>query len=369
MQQTDTIADLPKPGKILREKKPEDFINELADIKHRLDYFKYTDLYDSNDLREGYQQFMDDSDKFIEIFRELILDITEAIQYYNNIKDQVSALRKIAKQYEQHNEAFYDKMLEQGIDPIDPLSVARQIDAEIKDHYKDLQRRKENLDKVEQEIAITADMLAKKKSEMEEALQHRYSLTEKQKLTLLEEKDKILDGIEQWGSISGALSHDRSIKSKASTIMLYCQKFPEFGKAIQVSQLMFKDKLEAMMVERAIEGTENPVFGKGEYIGDYKIKNDKLFMELMKAKVPEEYNKKAVETVKNQQINNINITSFANIDETKDGFTKDVGVVLDVDDTGRVQRITQEKKMREYYEKKEGAVIIEPEGQENGKDN
>ena len=123
------------------------------------------------------------------------------------------------------------------------------------------------------------------------------------------------------------------------------------------------------MVERAIEGTENPVFGKGEHIGDYKIKNDKLFMELMKAKVPEEYNKKAVETVKNQQINNMNIISFANVDETKDGFTKDVGVVLDVDDTGRVQRITQEKKMREFYEKKNGAMIIEPEDTDGSKSN
>ena len=357
---------LPRPGKVLREKSIEDFVNELADIKHRLDYFKYTDNYNTNDVREGYLQFMDDSDRFLDVFRELILDITVAMEYYKNIKEHAAALEKISKSYQQQQDAFYASMLDKGIDPIDPLHTATVMEQDVQVRVKELNRRKEQLDKVEQEIAITADTLAKKKSEMELALQHRYTLTEKQKLTLLDEKDKILDGIEKWGSVYAALRHDKSIQSKQSTIMMYCQVFPEFGNAIKVSQAVFKDRLDGIMIERALEGTENPVFGKGEHIGDYKIKDNKLFLELMKAKVPEEYNKKAVETVKNQQINNMNIISFANIDETKDGFTKDVGVVLDVDDTGRVKRITQEKKMREFYEQKEGAVIIEPEAVEDG---
>jgi hypothetical protein len=82
----------------------------------------------------------------------------------------------------------------------------------------------------------------------------------------------------------------------------------------------------------------------------------------MKAKMPEVYNKKTLTDNKaNTQVNNtMNIISFANIDETKEGYTRDVGVVLDVDDTGKVQRITQEKKMLEFYKQKEGAEIIMP---------
>ena len=57
----------------------------------------------------------------------------------------------------------------------------------------------------------------------------------------------------------------------------------------------------------------------------------------------------------------MNIISFANVDETKEGYTKDVGVVIDVDDTGKVQRVQQEKKMLEFYAKKDGAEIIMPE--------
>ena len=116
----------------------------------------------------------------------------------------------------------------------------------------------------------------------------------------------------------------------------YCSTFPEFGKAVEISKALFKDRLQGIMVERAIEGTENPVFGKGEYIGDYKIKDNKLLVELMKAKVPEEYNRKSTDSGKGVQVDNINIISFANIDETKEGFTKDVGVVIDVDETGNI---------------------------------
>ena len=108
------------------------------------------------------------------------------------------------------------------------------------------------------------EMLQKKKSEMELALQHRYTLTDVQKKVMIDEKDMILDGIEEWGSITGALSHNKKITSKASTIMSYCQQFPEFKQAIEISKAIFRDKVDATVVERAIEGTENPQFFKGE---------------------------------------------------------------------------------------------------------
>lgn len=355
---------LPKEPKSLKKYSQQDFFNFLVELKDRLKEFKYLKGEDSNDVRESYEQFIDDADRFLEFFEALVIDITEAMQYYEDMKEQAKALEKVSKQFEQRNQQYQDALLEKGIDPLAPLDSAKEVEEAVRTKVYELQRRKQKLDEAEEEIAITADILAKKKSEMEEALRHRYTLTESQKQTLLEEKDKILDGIEQWGSIHTALSHDRTIKSKASTIYMYMQLFPEFGQAVNVSKLMFKDKLEGIMIDRAIEGTENPVFSKGEHVGDYKIKDNKLFLELMKAKVPEEYNKKAIETNKSVRVDNLNILSFANTDESKEGFVKDVGVVIDVDETGKVQRITQEKKLREFYGKKDGAEIIEPEKDE-----
>lgn len=355
--------NFPKCNEILRKRSKESFLKDFDRLKQRLDYFKYLDTENLNDIREGYLQFMDDADTFLKYFHEIILDIIAAMKYYEGMKEHAKALAKVSAQYEKQIEAFQTRLIEQGIDPIEPLRTVAEIEDTVSQKAQELLRRNQELDEVEQEIAITADTLARKKSEMEEALKTRYTLTDCQRQTLLEEKDLILDGIEEWGSVSGAVAHNPRIKSKVSTIMMYTQMFPEFGEAIKVSQAMFKDRLEAIMVERAIEGTENPVFGKGEHIGDYKIKDNKLFMELMKAKVPEEYNKKSVESIKNQQVNNMNIISFANVDETKEGFTRDVGVVVDVDSTGKVSRITQEKKMLEYYANKEGAEIIMPDEQ------
>lgn len=354
----------PKCNKSLQKLSKEYLLKELAKKKRQINDFKYLTTDHVNDIRDGHLQFLDDADTFLQYFEDVVVDIIEVIQYYDNIKEHAKSLNKICRQYEKRAQQYLDILAEKGIDPLAPMDSAKELEDAVNTKSYELQRRKVKLSEVEHEIAITEELLAKKKSEMELALQHRYTLTATQKQVLLEEKDKILDGIEKWGSIYGALHHDTSIKSKQSTIQMYAHAFPEFGQAIEVSKALFKDRLDGIMIERAIEGTENPVFSKGEHIGDYKIKDNKLFMELVKAKVADEYNKKAVESNKSTHIDNLNIVSFANIDETKDGFTKDVGVVIDVDDTGRVQRITQEKKLRDYYEKKEGAQIIEPEQEE-----
>ena len=350
--------NFPKPGKILSQYTEKDILEMWLDVKHRLDYFQYKE--ETNDVREGYIQFMDDADKFLDIFRELVIDITEAMKYYKKLKEHASAIAKISRKQCQNNNKFIAAMQDKGIDPVDPLSTCRVIEEELDSRTEELLKRKDKMDKVEEEIAITEKLLLEKKSEMELALQTRYTLTEKQKMTLLEEKDMILDGVEQWGSITGACSHDNKIKSKPSTIHMYCSLFPEFGRAIEVSKQLFKDRLEALLVERAIEGTENPQFGKGEFIGDYKIKNDKLLLELMKAKMPEVYNKKSTEQTKGTVNNTMNIISFANVDETKEGYMRDVGVVLDVDNTGKVERITQEQKLVDFYKNKPTAELIMP---------
>ena len=346
---------------MLRKYPKDRLLKDFEVLKKKLYIFKYIPTAYTNDIREGYMQFQDDADTFLEVYHKLTLAIIKIIDYYNIIKESTDELVRQAEESINIKAVQRDKLIEQGIDPDRPLAIFKAIEEQVSTKAAELLRRKKNLDKAEEEIAITEGVLAERKSEMEKALQHRYTLTESQKRTLIDEKDKILDGIEQWGSISGALRHDKSITSKSSTIQLYANQFPEFGEAIAVSKALFRDRLDGIMIERAIEGTENPVFGKGEHIGDYKIKDNKLLTELLKAKIPEQYNKKSTENVKNTQINNLNITSFANVDETKKGFTRDVGVVLDVDETGRVTRIQQEKKMVEFYDKKPGAEIITPE--------
>jgi len=372
-----TKKHLPKRNSTVVKLTPTFLVGQLLDIQNRYDQFYYREVHDDNDLREAHLKFMSDAAQFKHWLKEVTADMLEIYRCYEDMRLDTQKLRKLANEYIDRIAEAQDIAKEFNIDLVDPAASTRQLAEEVQEQSNELLRRKKNMESIENEIAITEEMLQKKKSEMQLALQHRYTLTELQKKTLIEEKDMILDGIEAWGTVMGALKHNDKITSKASTIMLYAQQFPEFGEAIEVSKALFRDKVDGTIIERAIEGTENPQFYKGEHVGDFKIKNDKLLVELAKAKIPEQYNRKSSDSHKAQQINNISITSFANINETDLGFKKDVGVVLDVDDTGAVKRITtdeeemkklelekQEQKMVEFYKKKEGAVIIDGKAEE-----
>lgn len=367
--------ELPKPDLLIRKRTPEYIVGQLIDIKERFDRFFYRESHDDNDIREAHLKFLHDSEKFKDWLCDTTADILELYELYDRIREHIKELKAMSEKYTNRVELARSEAVYLGVDLLNPLKKPNEIAKTVRDQQKDLLRRKRNMDEMEHEIVIKEEMLQKKKSEMELALQHRYTLTETQKKVLIDEKDMILDGIEEWGTVSGALSHNKKITSKASTILSYCQMFPEFGQAIEISKAIFRDKIDSTLIDRAIEGTENPQFFKGECFGNYKIKNDKLLVELAKAKLPDQYNQKTKETNKNTQINNISITSFANINETDLGFKKDVGVVLNVDDTGKVERITtdanldvekmerlqNQEKMVNFYKKKEGAEIIEPE--------
>lgn len=369
------IIDLPKQNLLIQKRTPEFIVGQLIDLQQRFDRFFYRESHDDNDIREAHIQFLHDADRFKDWLRETTADILELYELYDAIREDVKKLKAVSEKYRNHIELARQEAIELGVDLLNPLGKPNEIAKAVKNQQKELMRRKQNMDEVEQEIVIKEEMLQKKKSEMELALQHRYNLTEAQKKVMIDEKDMILDGIEEWGTITGALSHNKKITSKASTILSYCQQFPEFNQAIEISKSIFRDKVDSTLIDRAIEGTQNPQFFKGECFGEFKIKNDKLLVELAKAKLPEQYNQKTKEVNKNTQINNVNITSFANINETDLGFKKDVGVVLNVDDTGKVERITtdegnleaekfkrlqDQEKMAKFYKKKEGAEIIEP---------
>lgn len=364
---------LPNVPSLLKRCSKEHIVEQLLRLIHRFDQFYYKESHDNNDLREAHLKFLSDADQFKEWLKEITADILELYDVYDKLRDFSIKMQTISKMYATRINKARLTAEELGIDLLDPLKQPNDIKETVEKEAKDLLRRKKNMEEVEKEIAISEAMLQKKKSEMELALQSRYTLSDMQKKIMIEEKDLILDGIEEWGTITGALKHNPKITSKASTIMMYCQQFPEFGQAIEVSKTIFKDRVDSTLIDRAIEGTENPQFFKGEHVGDFKIKNDKLMLEIAKAKLPEQYNKKSTENTKAQQVNNISITSFANINEADLGFKKNVGVVYDVDDTGKVQRITtddssvvdkmerlkQQEKMVAFYKKKEGALIID----------
>lgn len=244
-----------------------------------------------------------------------------------------------------------------------------RVSTEIKRRQKHLVNAKQKLDKMEQEYIIKQEELEIAIQDTNLAKSSYYFLSDAEIELFEKQRGKILAGVEKYGSIALACKKDKTITMKVSSIMHYANKHKQFHDDLEIAKQVFKDNLDAEIIDRALNGTLNPVFQKGEYIGDFPVKDNKLLVEVAKAKLPKEYNPRAYAAANPQSVGGttINILSFDGVDETKKGYAKNIGVVKSVDDSGRVQRITQNKKMLDFYKNKEGAQIIEAEVVKDGK--
>lgn len=298
-------------------------------------------------------------------YKRFILLLRTAKEMYwiaKYIKDEISDLEKTRKKL--YNEI--EKLQRAAQQKYDVAYFSedeeKRVREEVKRKQHGLHEQKIKVDKLEQEYLIKQEELEVAIKDTNLAKSSYYHLTEAEMQLFEEDREKILRGIEQYGSISLACQKDRTIKTRVSSIMHYAAKHKQFGQDIEIAKKVFKDSLDAELLDRALNGTMNPVFQKGEYIGDYAVKDNKLLVEVAKAKLPETYNPRAYAD-KNPQGGGgttINILSFDGVDETKRGYAKNIGVVKSVDDSGRVERITQSKKLVDFYKDK-GAEIIEAE--------
>ena len=298
-------------------------------------------------------------------YKRFILLLRTAKEMYwiaKYIKDEISDLEKTRKKL--YNEI--EKLQRAAQQKYDVAYFSedeeKRVREEVKRKQHSLHEQKIKVDKLEQEYLIQQEALEVAIKDTNLAKSSYYHLTEAEMQLFEEDREKILRGIEQYGSISLACQKDRTIKTRVSSIMHYAAKHKQFGEDIEIAKKVFKDSLDAELLDRALNGTMNPVFQKGEYIGDYAVKDNKLLVEVAKAKLPETYNPRAYAD-KNPQGGGgttINILSFDGVDETKRGYAKNIGVVKSVDDSGRVERITQSKKLVDFYKDK-GAEILEAE--------
>lgn len=271
------------------------------------------------------------------LLKEEVQDLEKTREmYYNENKKRMLAKGK------QHEEAYFSPEEE------------KKVREEVRRKQAGLYHLKKKVDKMEQEYLIKQEELEIAIRDTNLARSSYYRLTEKEMELFEEQRPLILEGIEKYGSINLAIKNNAKITMRASSIMHYAQKHKQFGEDIEIAKKVFKDSIDATMIDRAINGTVNPVFQRGEYIGDYAVKDNKLLVELAKAKVPEQYNPRMYTAMNPQSVGGttINIVSFDGVDETKRGYARNIGVVKSVDDSGRVERITQSKKLMDFYKNK-----------------
>lgn len=299
----------------------------------------------------------------------MALHVDEMQEAFENLRSDIQALEETKKKYYDDIKKYREALVKRGelalFDEKQEERVTLAIQRrqqELVDQEKELEQLKKDNDKKEQEFLIRQDELEMAIEDTNLSRQSYYRLTETEISLFNEQRPKILRGIEQWGSISLACKNDRTITMRPSSIMYYAKKHEQFAQDIDIARKVFKDNVDAEMIDRAFNGTKNPVFQKGEYIGDYAVRDNKLLVEVAKAKMPEEYNPRAYQQLHPAKSGGttINILSFDGVDETKRGYAKNIGVVKSVDDTGRVERITQSAKMLKHYQDKDGAEVVMP---------
>lgn len=279
------------------------------------------------------------------------------------LKEEIADLEKTRNMMYDEIKRYQNAKGRRGEEAYFSPEEERKVREEVKRKQAALYHKKKEVDKIEQELIIKQEELEIAIKDTNLAKTSYYHLSDKEIELFEKQRPLILAGIEKYGSISLAIKNDARITMRPSAIMHYAAKHNQFREDLEIAKKVFKDSLDAELLDRALNGTVNPVFQKGEYIGDYAIKDNKLLVEVAKAKLPETYNPRVYASAHPQNAGGttINILSFDGVDETKKGYARNIGVVKSVDDSGRVERITQSKKMLDYYKEKPGAEIIEAE--------
>ena len=279
------------------------------------------------------------------------------------LKEEIADLEKTKKMIYNDIKRYQEALGRQEKEAYFSIEEEKKVEQALRRRQASLYHRKQQVDKIEQELLIKQDELEIAIKDTNLALNSYYRLSDEEIALFEKQRPLILEGIEKYGSISLAVKNNAKITMRVSTIMYYANKHRQFKEDMEIAKKVFKDNLDAEILDRALNGTVNPVFQKGEHIGDFAVKDNKLLVEVAKAKLPEIYNPRVYAAANPQSAGGttINILSFDGVDETKRGYARNIGVVKSVDDTGRVERITQSKKMIDFYKDKPGVEIINAE--------
>ena len=85
-----------------------------------------------------------------------------------------------------------------------------------------------------------------------------------------------------------------------SAVYEYRSKHPEFAAQWEAAYQAAVDDLEAEAWRRAVRGTDEPVFQRGEHVGDIRKYSDALMVELLRGHRPKRYRNRIEITVREE---------------------------------------------------------------------
>lgn len=102
-------------------------------------------------------------------------------------------------------------------------------------------------------------------------------------------RQKFLETLRQTGQVREAV---KAAKACDSTFYMIRQREPDFAAAWEEALQIGLDRLQDEAIRRAIDGSEEPVFYKGQQVATVRKYSDRLLTVLLKAHRPERYGDK-----------------------------------------------------------------------------
>ena len=145
-------------------------------------------------------------------FLDVLLACRKMYKEYENLKEEVADLEKMKKKL--YNEI--DKLQKHARDKYNYAYFSEDEEIAVRDEVKlkqgHLARKKEQVDKMEQELIIKQEELEIAIQDTNLAKSSYYFLTDDEIELFERQRERILKGIEKWGSISLAIKNDAQIK-------------------------------------------------------------------------------------------------------------------------------------------------------------
>lgn len=207
----------------------------------------------------------------------------------------------------------------------------------------------------EEELLQKEALLYKKMEELEEYKKQRDSSvitpSEQEYNLMIKYRKDLVDAISKYGSIASALKKCAVLRSSGITtgsVLYFKNKIQSLQQDIDFALEIYREDtsttFEEALEDRALEGTDTPMFDKnGNFIGDYKIKNDKLLLEVAKIK-NKKFDTKVSNVKEEKQHNtvNIQINNFEDMYKDEIKHQRNIGIVKSIDESGNM--IKEEKR-------------------------
>jgi hypothetical protein len=231
----------------------------------------------------------------------------------------------------------YKRQLINDIQHLETIAVSSQRDKTIK--------AKEHFNKVRAELMSEQKRIVNETNRMlevhKEIRSSFYAPTPEQEQIYTVERPQFLELYSKTGNISRACSMmSSSSRLTEKTVHYYKSEDQQFAKDMQIAYEIFQDRLDGELTSRAIDGTDTPIFYRGEHTTTHKIPDNRLLETVAKAHIPDKYDRKSLDRIPDHGKPQLNINILSFNDSTSSIEEKAIGLVSEVLDDGSVIRTT-----------------------------